>query len=49
MNKKYPLLYLLLLLITAGCGGAENQRIDTESIKSSPLLVPPCHNPSNLK
>lgn len=41
MNK-----YLLLLscLMLSACGGIENQNVDFESAKSSPLLIPPCMN-----
>lgn len=45
MRKNYK--YLLLLLMVSACSGAEDQKIDTESVKSSPLLVPPCHQPLN--
>lgn len=33
---------LLSLLMVSACGGFENQGVDFESAKNSPLLIPPC-------
>jgi len=35
---------LLSCLMLSACGGIENQNVDFESAKSSPLLIPPCMN-----
>jgi hypothetical protein len=36
------ILFVTLLLFLVGCGGHENDRIKTDSVKKSELLVPPC-------
>lgn len=38
--SKYFLLALLLMI--SACNSLENQSVDLESVKSNPLLVPPC-------
>ncbi len=51
LNKKTALSKLitkcilaLSLLLVTGCGGIENQGVDTESAKANPLIIPPCAN-----
>ncbi len=39
MNKY---LFLISFLMLSACGGIENQGLDFEEAKNSPLLVPPC-------
>jgi len=41
MNK-YLLLFSFLMI--SACSDIENQNVDFESAKSSPLLIPPCMN-----
>ena len=41
MNKHLLLFFFLLL---TACSGIENQGINLEEAKSSPLLTPPCLN-----
>lgn len=39
--KKYTVLTILLML--AGCGGIENEKLDTKNeIEKNKLLIPPC-------
>ncbi len=37
----HNLFYLSILFILTACGGLENQKIDIEKAKNSPLLIPP--------